>query len=165
MAVKPFVDSASVIEPATGVPSTWAGIGSPIRARDGGRHVDQIGLEVVAGGRGPCAGEGDDSFGPVSAGEVGVGLDPVRHPRSASCGPSKAHRVERSGRDIPRGVGSILIGLGGGDDLRKEQGSALGMPGIGGAALRGGRAGLIDLPRRHPGGCGFDSAKGGAQFT
>ena len=111
--------SAGFGEPTIGVPSIWAGIGQAQEGEDRGRDVGQVGLEVAAGGQ-AHAGEGDDAFGPVRAGKVGVGLDPGR-----ARGELGADPVGLVGQRDQVGVslaGRVdLVGLGGLDDLGKER--------------------------------------------
>ena len=103
--------------------------GEAEQGEDRGRGVDQIGLEMAAGGE-ARAGEGDDSLGPVGAGEIGVGLDPGAAGRQLGADP-----VGLVGQGDQVGIslaGRIdLVGLGGLDDLREEGRAGLGVPGLG----------------------------------
>ena len=128
-----------------GWPSMWAGIGQAEEGEDRRRGVGQVGLEVTAG-RQVGAGQRDDAFGPVRAGEVRVGLDPGR-----AGGQLGAHPVGFIGQGDQVGItfaGRVdLVGLGRGDDLGEERLAGLGMPGLG-QGIGGGRCG----PRRSGGG-------------
>ena len=72
-----------------------------------------------AAGRQAHVGQGDDPFGPVGAGQIGVGLDPGRSGRQF-----RSHPVGLVGHGDQVGIslagGIDLVGLGGCDDLGKE---------------------------------------------
>ena len=116
-------------EPTIGVAFDVGRDGKAQEGEDRGRDVDQVGLEVAAG-REAHAGQGDDSLGPVRAGEIGVGLDPGCARRELG-----AHPVGLVGQGDQVGIslagGVDLIGFGGFDDLGKEPSAGFGVLGVG----------------------------------
>ena len=121
------------------------GRGSACRAGRGSWASRRGGRRRGPAGRDARAAEGDDAFGAVGAGQVGVGLDPGR------AGPElRADPVGVVGQRDQVGValaGRVdAVGGGGGDDLREQRRAGLGVAGVG-QGRRGRGAG-----RRRPGG-------------
>ena len=89
------------------------------------------------------AGQGDDAFGTVGPGEIGVGLDPGVAGRQL--GPDPVGLVGQRDEVGITFAGRVeLIGLRGGDDLGEQRRAGLGVPGLG-QGLGGGGAGVVDL--------------------